>query len=371
MVEQFHGTGRADQVRLSYITKNAEKTLAALAVPDRRRVTEKLIQPVQGSRFKPVGCATKYGVVRFNVSRSLRVTCRHTNGNMCVLHVGTHPEADRWAANYNGHMPQQLIRICDSKVVRMCPAVVVTSGKQCADAKTVQELRVETSDFATAVVEPGDLQQIGSAFLTMCGKLLKVEQRRTEQQLFDMEEMLREERETALSAYEVHEEEERATLRALEEHWGQKTQDLSRRIVNINKSLQTGSSNLQALRAEQEQLAQQFQLSADQHESWRDDSQRQHKAHTARQAESESRQCEQLVAVMSEISQLSDSVDSLQLQFQRLQQTEVVASDTCWKPCLSRFLQRFRHVFQRSTAMFRRNGYAETDQTSDQASGTT
>src|SRR5262245_16389295 len=105
-------------VRLHALTPQAAKQIEQLTKTDRQRVVATVSKPVCANRCRQLhGNLAKYRVYHFDVTDSLRVSYRRIDSKACILHVGTHPEFDEFAAHYTGSLPNQLIPIEESTMM--------------------------------------------------------------------------------------------------------------------------------------------------------------------------------------------------------------------------------------------------------------
>jgi hypothetical protein len=100
------------------LTPQGERSLEQLAPPDRLKVVRVLASPVRQEKCRKLARLGRYGLWHFNVTRSIRVTYRILDGSACVLHVGTHPEFDHFVDHYSGNVPNKLILIEESTVMK-------------------------------------------------------------------------------------------------------------------------------------------------------------------------------------------------------------------------------------------------------------
>lgn len=111
------------------ITPAAERLFLGLAVHHREPLRRALREPVLISRCGLIEQLARYRVRRFGLAGFLRVTFREVRGGQCVLHLGTHAAADRFARHYDGSIPPSTIPIEESMIMKSGSALSVANGE--------------------------------------------------------------------------------------------------------------------------------------------------------------------------------------------------------------------------------------------------
>jgi hypothetical protein len=111
------------------ITPAAERLFLGLALHHRESLRRVLREPVLIERCELLETLARYRVRRFGLAGFLRVTFREVGGGQCVLHVGTHAAADRFARRYDGSIPHTTIRIQESMIMKSHSALPVANGQ--------------------------------------------------------------------------------------------------------------------------------------------------------------------------------------------------------------------------------------------------
>lgn len=113
-------------VRMDAITAKAERLFMALARHHQEPLLKALCKPVLLEQCELLTGLMQRRVKRFGLAGFLRVTFREVHGRKCILHVGTHSAADRFAKHYDGNIPNHIIPIEESIIMK--PAQVVSNG---------------------------------------------------------------------------------------------------------------------------------------------------------------------------------------------------------------------------------------------------
>ncbi len=147
-------TAMRDGVRMTLLTQAAEEQFARLSATDRHRLAAALARTVAGSRCRLVTKLAKYRIYHFDVTDTVRVSFRLVSGRACVLHVGTHPEFDAFADRYSGSLPNTLIAIEESEVMKK------------HNQNGTPAPKVEPANHVLPVVAAGD--PVSQAILSLC-----------------------------------------------------------------------------------------------------------------------------------------------------------------------------------------------------------
>lgn len=105
-------------IRMEAITPSAEKQVKRLSPTGRSKVIAALTQAIPRERCELVTSLRQHRVFHFDTTDTIRVSYREVDGQTCVIHVGTHPEFDRFANCYRGTLPNRLIPIEESDVMK-------------------------------------------------------------------------------------------------------------------------------------------------------------------------------------------------------------------------------------------------------------
>jgi uncharacterized coiled-coil protein SlyX len=111
-------TTSAPMVSLRWISRQAEAQVSRLSPVDRARIITALFRPIPRNRCELVKNLSQYRVYHFRASQTLRVSYRPTEQGLCVIHIGTHPEFDRFAQHFAGQSPSNLIPLPESTVMK-------------------------------------------------------------------------------------------------------------------------------------------------------------------------------------------------------------------------------------------------------------
>jgi hypothetical protein len=122
-------------VRMDAITPNAEVLYANLPECFQARLRKVLLAPIARQRcYLLKGQAGQYRVKRIRFGRKLRATYRDLAQCRCILHVGTHADADDFANHYDGEIPATIIPLEES--IMMKTESLVTNGNGHHKTKT-------------------------------------------------------------------------------------------------------------------------------------------------------------------------------------------------------------------------------------------
>lgn len=108
----------SDGIRVSLITRKAEKGFFALDPPAQERVIGDLNRVVPGHRYRKLHRWASVGLFHFDVTDSVRVTCLDVNGQSCVIHIGRHAEFDKFVDQFDGQRPQHPKPLEESRIMK-------------------------------------------------------------------------------------------------------------------------------------------------------------------------------------------------------------------------------------------------------------
>lgn len=105
-------------VRVAAVAHQAEKALGQLSPQHLEQIVQELANGVPLARCKSITRLKRYRVRRYDASETLRVTLRPLPVGMTVLHAGTHAEGDKFIRLYDGHIPEHLVPIQESVLMK-------------------------------------------------------------------------------------------------------------------------------------------------------------------------------------------------------------------------------------------------------------
>ena len=108
----------SDGIRMTLVTRRAEKGFFALDPLDQERVKGDLCQPVPGNRYRKLNRWASVGLFHFDVTGSVRVTSLEVDGKACVVHIGPHDEFDKFVDQFDGQLPQHPKPLEESRIMK-------------------------------------------------------------------------------------------------------------------------------------------------------------------------------------------------------------------------------------------------------------
>ena len=117
MTTSTQSTVTGPLVNLTWITRQAERQVGQLDNVDQAKIAAALVRSLPRNRCELVDNLAQYRVYHFRASKTLRISYRPTERGLCVIHVGTHSQFDRFARHFAGQSPTNLVPLQESQIM--------------------------------------------------------------------------------------------------------------------------------------------------------------------------------------------------------------------------------------------------------------
>ena len=229
-------------VRMDAITPSGERVYEDLAPHHKAPLAKALANPILLEKCEQLhGILGKYRVMRFGLAGYLRVTFREIRGQRCVLHLGTHASADQFAKRYDGAIPDHIIPLEESTIMKSSQTPTNGTGH----AKNGTTAPSQHQQAHRDIASEGDL--LLQAIALVANKAMESTKKQLIGDIEAMGELVRGQLEGSITARlgEVVQRLERG-----EQSMGQQTADFAGQIQQLRGEIEIKAQLADALRAE-------------------------------------------------------------------------------------------------------------------------